>query len=86
MVENAEKTVKKAEDDWATDNDGLASPVAMVIATSIGAGTVNASDRVSHLGQSYSYRLTFSECANAPDFEQSASSADRDRAEAYHPI
>ena len=47
MVENAEKTVKKAEDDWTTDNDGLASPVAMIIATSIGAGTVNASDRVS---------------------------------------
>jgi len=51
MVENAEKTVKKAEDDWTTDNDGLASPVAMVIATSIGAGTVNASDRVSLLNQ-----------------------------------
>jgi len=47
MVENAEKAVKKAEDDWTTDADGLASPVAMVIATSIGAGTVNASDRVS---------------------------------------
>ncbi|CAL3965197.1 unnamed protein product [Diplocarpon coronariae] len=45
MVENAEKAVKKAEDDWTTDNDGLASPVAMVVATSIGAGTVNASDR-----------------------------------------
>ncbi|CZR62201.1 related to SEC5 protein [Phialocephala subalpina] len=45
MVENAEKSVKKADDDWTTDNDGLASPVAMVIATSIGAGTVNASDR-----------------------------------------
>ncbi|KAK6585272.1 hypothetical protein PZA11_001999 [Diplocarpon coronariae] len=29
MVENAEKAVKKAEDDWTTDNDGLASPVAM---------------------------------------------------------
>lgn len=47
MVENAEKAVKKADDDWTTDTDGLASPVAMVIATSIGAGTVNASDRVS---------------------------------------
>lgn len=45
MVENAEKVVKKEEDDWTTDTDGLASPVAMVIATSIGAGTVNASDR-----------------------------------------
>ena len=47
MVENAEKAVKKAEDDWTTDTDGLASPVAMVVATSLGAGTVNASDRVS---------------------------------------
>ena len=47
MVENAEATVKKEVDDWTTDTDGLASPVAMVIATNIGAGTVNASDRVS---------------------------------------
>ncbi|KAH7314126.1 putative exocyst complex component SEC5 [Rhexocercosporidium sp. MPI-PUGE-AT-0058] len=45
MVENAEKSVKKADDDWTMDNDGLASPVAMIVATSIGAGTVNASDR-----------------------------------------
>ena len=47
MVENAEKAVKKEDDDWTMDRDGLASPVAMVIATSIGAGVVNASDRVS---------------------------------------
>jgi exocyst complex component 2 len=47
MVENAEKAVKKAEDDWTADTDGLASPVAMVVATNIGAGTINASDRVS---------------------------------------
>ncbi|RDW58087.1 hypothetical protein BP6252_13498 [Coleophoma cylindrospora] len=45
MVENAERSARKAEDDWTNDNDGLASPVAMVIATSIGAGTVNATDR-----------------------------------------
>lgn len=49
MVENAEKAVKKAEDDWTADADGLASPVAVVVATSIGAGTVNASDRVSSI-------------------------------------
>ena len=49
MVENAEKAVKKADDDWTADSDGLASPVATVIATSIGAGTVNAADRVSDL-------------------------------------
>lgn len=47
MVENAEKAVKRAEDDWTADTDGLASPVAMIVATNIGAGTVNASDRVS---------------------------------------
>lgn len=47
MVELAEKTATKEEDDWTTDTDGLASPVATVIATSIGAGTVNANDRVS---------------------------------------
>jgi exocyst complex component 2 len=47
MVENAEKSVKKKDDDWTMEAGGLASPVAMVTATSIGAGTVNASDRVS---------------------------------------
>lgn len=49
MVENAEKAVKRAEDDWTADADGLASPVATIVATSIGAGTVNASDRVSSM-------------------------------------
>lgn len=49
IVENAERPVKKAEDDWTADTDGLATPVAMVIATSMGAGTVDASDRVSQL-------------------------------------
>lgn len=48
MVENAERNITKTEDDWTTETDGLASPVATVIATSIGAGTVNASDRVSY--------------------------------------
>ena len=47
MVENAETAVRKSEDDWTTDTDGLTNPVSMVSATSIGAGTVNASDRVS---------------------------------------
>lgn len=50
MVENAEKDVKKAEDDWTSEADGLASPVSTVIATSIGSGTVDASDRVSESG------------------------------------
>ncbi|TGO08103.1 hypothetical protein BTUL_0226g00140 [Botrytis tulipae] len=45
MVENAERSVKKTEDDWTADTDGLATPVAMVVATSMGAGTVDASDR-----------------------------------------
>ncbi|TGO59211.1 hypothetical protein BOTNAR_0167g00070 [Botryotinia narcissicola] len=44
MVENAERSVKKTEDDWTADTDGLATPVAMVVATSMGAGTVDASD------------------------------------------
>jgi exocyst complex component 2 len=47
MVENAEKTIKKAEDDWTTDAEGLTSPAMRVNAMSIGAGTVDASDRVS---------------------------------------
>ncbi|EDN94088.1 hypothetical protein SS1G_09957 [Sclerotinia sclerotiorum 1980 UF-70] len=45
MVENAERSIKKAEDDWTTDTDGLATPVAMVVATSMDAGIVDASDR-----------------------------------------
>ncbi|KAF7887190.1 uncharacterized protein EAF02_003837 [Botrytis sinoallii] len=45
MVENAERSVKKTEDDWTADTDGLATPVAMIVATSMGAGTVDASDR-----------------------------------------
>ncbi len=47
MVENAEKFVRKADDDWTMEAGALASPVTMITATSIGAGTVNASDRVS---------------------------------------
>lgn len=46
MVENAEKAITKAEDDWTADADGLASPVARVSAMSIGTGTINATDRV----------------------------------------
>ncbi|KAG9234956.1 putative exocyst complex component SEC5 [Amylocarpus encephaloides] len=45
MVENAERSITKTEDDWIAEADGLASPVATVVATSIGAGTVDASDR-----------------------------------------
>lgn len=47
MFENAEKTIRREEDDWTSDKDGLASPVTMIIATSIGSGTINSSDRVS---------------------------------------
>jgi exocyst complex component 2 len=86
MVENAEKTVKKAEDDWTIDNDGLASPVAMVIATSIGAGTVNASDRVSILIHYPTPMLTALERPHAPNPKQSSSPADRDRSKPHHPI
>jgi exocyst complex component 2 len=47
MVENAERPVKKADDDWTTEIDGLASPTSMIISTSAGIGTFNAGDRVS---------------------------------------
>jgi len=71
MVENAEKSVAKAEDDWTTDTDGLASPVATVIATSIGAGTVNASDRVSCVFLLHKMLpLIATECPHAPNAEQ----------------
>lgn len=48
MVENAEKSIKKADDDWTTEIDGY-----VVVngtsdrAPSMGSGTVNAGDRVS---------------------------------------
>lgn len=47
MVENAEKPVKKAEDDWTVDAESLTIPVGMGMMTTLGASTVNASDRVS---------------------------------------
>jgi exocyst complex component 2 len=47
MVENAERSVKKADDDWTMEIGGLSSPVTMMTATSMGAGIVNASNRVS---------------------------------------
>lgn len=47
MVENAERPVKKADDDWTTEMNGLASPTSMIRATAAGAGTFNAGDRVS---------------------------------------
>ena len=47
LVENAERTITRAEDDWTADTDGLTSPVARVSAVNIGAGTTNISDRVS---------------------------------------
>jgi exocyst complex component 2 len=77
MVENAEKSVVKAEDDWTTDQDGLASPVATVIATSIGAGTVNASDRVRDFLMCQNLPLTSTERSHASNIEQSSSSACR---------
>jgi exocyst complex component 2 len=47
MVENAERPLRVADDDWTTDTGGPSSPMIMIAATSIGAGTVNPSDRVS---------------------------------------
>jgi exocyst complex component 2 len=76
MVENAEKPVKRAEDEWTTDTDGLTSP-AMVVATSIGAGTVNAGDRVSFPSRFAGVWLTSVECPYAPNIKQSASPPSR---------
>lgn len=67
MVENAEKSIKKLDDDWAMDTDGLASPVAMVVATSIGAGTVNAGDKVSRSSAVLTQFLTDIERSNVID-------------------
>ncbi|KAH8804967.1 exocyst complex component Sec5-domain-containing protein [Xylogone sp. PMI_703] len=45
MVENAEKPVKKTEDDWTTDSGGIIDPIFTTIVTNIEAGTVKAGDR-----------------------------------------
>jgi exocyst complex component 2 len=86
MVENAERNIKKAEDDWTTDTDGLASPVAIMIATSIGAGTVNASDRVSLFASLRERSLTRIECPHASHPKQSPSPPRRCRPESNHPV
>lgn len=46
MVENAEKSIKTIEDDWTIDTSGPTSSLGSVTASSVGVGTVNASDRV----------------------------------------
>jgi exocyst complex component 2 len=48
MVENAERSMQKTDDDWTTEAEGLASPVATISPMSIGSGIVNANDRVSY--------------------------------------
>ncbi len=48
MVENAERSVKKTDDDWTTDMDGvIASGPANGRASTVGGGTVDVGDRVS---------------------------------------
>ncbi|KAI9746216.1 MAG: hypothetical protein M1818_000897 [Claussenomyces sp. TS43310] len=45
MVENAEMTTKKEDDDWTMETSGSTSPVTMATATSMDAEIVNAGDR-----------------------------------------
>ncbi len=47
MVENAEKPVTVAEDEWSSDADGLAHPIAGHALDSFGARSIDASSRVS---------------------------------------
>ena len=49
MVENAERSIKKPEDDWATDGGGIATPLSVGPEMSTGIETIAASDRVSFL-------------------------------------
>jgi exocyst complex component 2 len=86
LVENSERVVQTTDDDWTAEADGLASPVATVIATSIGAGTVNASDRVSDFQIYAVLSLTSIECSHASDFEQSSSSSNRCYSQSHHAI
>ncbi|KFY36536.1 hypothetical protein V495_07800 [Pseudogymnoascus sp. VKM F-4514 (FW-929)] len=45
MVENAERSIKKPEDDWATDGGGIATPLSVGPELSTGIETIAASDR-----------------------------------------
>lgn len=47
MVENAEKSVTKSDDEWATDSGGIATPLSVGPANSTGIEAVAANDRVS---------------------------------------
>jgi exocyst complex component 2 len=49
MVENAERPLRLANDDWTTEDNNISGPASIISATNIGADTVNASDRVSAL-------------------------------------
>jgi len=48
MVENAERSVKKPDDEWVTDSGGIATPLSVGTAGSLGMESIDASDRVSY--------------------------------------
>jgi hypothetical protein len=59
MVENAERSIKKPEDDWATDGGGIATPLSVGPELSTGIETIAASDRVSTLQHALRPRLIY---------------------------
>ncbi len=93
MVENAERSVKKTDDDWTTDIDGFVatSGPSNGQASTVGGGTVNVGDRVSgsyisETASDASHANIETECANALDAEQPAAAARRSRSQLEHPI
>lgn len=71
MVENAERSISKAEDEWTTDEGFVVVNGGSSRAPSMGASTLNANDRVSlfcsHLSSVCSMLIWWTERAHAPD-------------------
>lgn len=84
MVENAERSTKKSDDEWTTEEgfvviNGGSSRVSSVG----GASTINATDRVSSSDRGYEQRrplIHFTECAHAADTKQPTITSSRSRA------
>lgn len=93
MVENAERSVKKADDDWTTDVEGFTAPGGALNGrvSTMGGGTINAGDRVrpdttARPRDGESMANMPSERSHAPYTQQPPVSALRGRPRSQHPV
>jgi len=88
MVENAERPLKKSDDDWTTDPEGyVVSTTSAARPSTVGGGTIDAGDRVSAAPRHGARQAdNFTECTHATDLKQLASLAVRGRSRAQHAI